>query len=378
VEYFSAELSQKVKRGMLLNAEKGLYTGSGVPLGYKIIDKKFAVDDEVASIVKRIFEMYLAGNTMAVIIRYLNENGVKTSKGNSYDKNSIRFILTNDKYIGMYRYSGIEIPNGIPRIIDDTTFEQTQILMEKNKKAPARAKAIEDYYLLTTKLFCGYCNCAMTGVSGTSRNGSIHQYYQCVTNRRKGGCKKKTVQKVYVEDLVVKKVLSALNDDYINEIARKISDLSIKEGTTDTVKRLKRLLKENEEATANLVKAIEQGKAVDVLSAQIEKRQAEKSDLETQIARKKMINPILSYDEVKFFFEKFKNGDVNDITFRTALIDTFVNKIYLYDGENARIEIYCNASDKGIKVPLDKPLKGSSKGQMVQSGGLEPPRSCGH
>jgi len=28
------------------------------------------------------------------------------------------------------------------------------------------------------------------------------------------------------------------------------------------------------------------------------------------------------------------------------------------------IEIFCNASDKGIKVPLDKPGKGSSKGQM--------------
>ena len=89
-EYFSAELSQKVKRGMMLNAEKGLYTGAGVPLGYKIVDKKFVVDDDTAPIVKRIFGMYLAGNTMADIIRYLNENGVKTSQGNPYNKNSIR------------------------------------------------------------------------------------------------------------------------------------------------------------------------------------------------------------------------------------------------------------------------------------------------
>ena len=95
-------------------------------------------------------------------------------------------------------------------------------------------------------------------------------------------------------------------------------------------------------------------------------------DLEAQLAREKMICPILSFDEVKFFFEKFKGGDANDMTYRTALIDTFVNKIFLYDGDDSRIEIFCNASDKGIKVPLDKPGKGSSKGQMVRAAKQEP------
>ena len=215
-EYFSAELSQKVKRGMMLNAEKALYTGAGVPLGYKIVDKKFVVDDDTAPIVKRIFEMYLAGNTMADIIRYLNENGVKTSQGNPYNKNSIRQILTNNRYIGVYKYSGLEIPDGVPRIIDDTTFEQTQILMEKNKKAPARAKAVEDFYLLTTKLFCGHCDCAMTGFSGTSHTTKFYQYYGCVTQRRRGDCKKKSIQKTYLEDMVVERVLSVLTDKYID------------------------------------------------------------------------------------------------------------------------------------------------------------------
>lgn len=40
-----------------------------------------------------------------------------------------------------------------------------------------------------------------------------------------------------------------------------------------------------------------------------------------------MIKPVLTYEEVKFFFEKFKKGDANDITFRMALVDTFINKI---------------------------------------------------
>jgi len=370
-EYFSAELSQKVKRGMRLNAEKCLYTGSGVPLGYKIIDKKFVIDDETSQIIKRIFEMYLSGSTMADIIHYLNANGVKTSQGNQYNKNSIRRILTNKRYNGTYIYGDIEIPNGIPSIIDKTTFEQTQIIMEKNKKAPARAKAVEDYYLLTTKLFCGHCNCAITGYSGTSHTTKFYQYYGCVTQRKRDGkCTKKSVQKTYIEDLVVSSVLSALTDEYIDDLARKIAELSVKEGNTETLKRLKKLIKKNETATANLIKAIEAGKAVDVLSTQIEKRQSEKADLEAELAKEKMIRPILTFDEVKFFFEKFKNGDVNDQAYRAALIDTFVSKIFLYDdgddGSGSRLEIYCNASDKRIKVPLDKPSKGSPKGQLVR------------
>jgi len=367
-EYFSAELSQKVKRGMTLTAEKCEFTGSGVPLGYKIVDKKFAVDDEQAAIVKRIFEMYLSGKTMAEIIRYLNENGVKTSYGNEYNRSSIRRILTNRKYLGIYIYNDIEVPGGIPQIIDDITFQQAQILLEKNKKAPARTKAVEEHYLLTTKLFCGHCECAMTGMSGKSKTGKIHQYYSCVTQRKHGGCSKKSVQKVYIENSVIDGVLSILNDDYINDIAQKIADLSAKESNTDTIKRLKKLLKENEDAIANLVKAIESGKAVDLLSAQIEKRQAEHSDLETQLAKEKMMRPTLTFDEVKFFFDKFKNGDANDHTFRTALIDTFINKIYLYDesdDDGARAEIYCNATAQIINCPINDSVRSSSMEQLA-------------
>ena len=43
-------------------------------------------------------------------------------------------------------------------------MQQAQILLEKNKKAPARLKAVEENYLLTLKLFCGHCLCTMTGV----------------------------------------------------------------------------------------------------------------------------------------------------------------------------------------------------------------------
>ena len=183
--------------------------------------------------------------------------------------------------------------------------------------------------------------------------------------------KKKPVRKQYIEDLVVNSVLDALTDAKIDEMANKISELSAKESNTETLKRLNKLLRENETATANLVKAIEAGKAVDVLSAQIEKRQLERSDLEIQLAQEKMIRPVLTYSDVKFFFENFKNGDANDYAYRIALIDTLIDRIYLYDGDDARIEIHCAASEHKISCPISE-HSGSFMGQLAPPTGIEP------
>ena len=232
-EYYSAELSQKIKRGMSINAEKGLAIGGMRILGYKIKDKQYIIDEETAPFVKKIFQMYISGKTMAEIIRHLNSSNVKTSLGNEFGKNSIRRILCNKKYIGIYTYKGVDRPDIIPRIVDNDTFNQAQIMLEKNKKAPARAKAKQEMYLLSSKMFCGQCESSITGVSGTSRNGKIHQYYQC-SNSRKKKCDLKSVKKSYIEDLIIKTVMSILTDDKINEIAKNVCELSEKESNTDS------------------------------------------------------------------------------------------------------------------------------------------------
>lgn len=238
----------------------------------------------------------------------------------------------------------------MPRIIDDEIFAQVREIKKKNKKAPARARSVKEYYMLTTKLFCGTCKSAMVGVSGTSHTDKIHQYYQCVNNRKKK-CKIKLVQKIYIEDLVVNTVIKILTPKKIDEIAKRVCDLSEKESNSDDLKRLKKKIRENETATQNLVKALEAGKAVDVISAGIEKRQIEKANLEVELSREKTLKPVLKFDHVKFFFERFTKGDANDTNFRRALINTFINKVYLYP---YKIHIFCNAGDSKIEISLDK------------------------
>ena len=78
---------------------------------------------------------------------------------------------------GELKFRDVVVPDAIPPIVPLELFDDVQEKMLKNKKAPARRKA-EDDYLLTTKLFCGYCGALMFGESGTSRTGEVHRYYK--------------------------------------------------------------------------------------------------------------------------------------------------------------------------------------------------------
>lgn len=60
-EYYSAELSQKVMRGMYENRKKGLFCGGQIPFGYRVENKRVVVDEDKAEIVRYIFKSYAEG-----------------------------------------------------------------------------------------------------------------------------------------------------------------------------------------------------------------------------------------------------------------------------------------------------------------------------
>ena len=367
-EYYSVELSQKIRRGMDINAEKCLSTGGNLALGFRVdSEKHIQIDPDTAPVVQKIFEMYASGQSMADIIRYLNANQIKTSYGNEFNKNSINRILRNKRYIGVYTYRDKEIPDGLPRIVDEDLFWEAQRIMEKNKKAPARAKAKVDY-LLTTKLFCGHCKAAMTGISGTSKTERKYHYYQCVTNRRDKSCDKKTVGKEYIEDLVVNRLRDFLTPDNISTIAREVVDLCERESNNGNTRRLKKLLAENEQATENLLKALESGQAVDIIADRIAQKKKEHEKLSLQLLVETSQHPTPSVKEIRFFLNQFRKGDINDPKYRQGLVDMLVNKIYLYDD---KMTVLCNTQDGHFDVDLKE--VSSLKGQLVEAGGVEPP-----
>ena len=61
--------------------------------------------------------------------------------------NSVQHLLNNRRYIGEYTYRDIVVPDGIPAIVPQDLFDRVQEKLAKNKKAPARHKAEDDYLL---------------------------------------------------------------------------------------------------------------------------------------------------------------------------------------------------------------------------------------
>ena len=211
-EYYSAELSEKVVRGMIENVLKGKYNGGTIPIGFKVDEEKFfQIDPLKAPVVVEAFQRYNDGATMKELMNWLNDSGVTTNRNQKFTYNSVQKLLTNKRYIGENHFKDIVMPDSIPAIVDKDLFEEAQLKIKKNSRAPARHKA-EDDYLLTTKLFCGMCGAMMFGECGTGRNKVVHHYYKCATAKRFKTCKKKTVRKEWLEDLVVAETMKLIQD----------------------------------------------------------------------------------------------------------------------------------------------------------------------
>ena len=168
-EYYSAELSEKVVRGMTENVLKGKYNGGTIPIGYTVDEEKFfQIDPLKAPFVVEAFQRYNDGATMKELMNWLNDSGVTTNRNQKFTYNSIQTLLTNRRYIGENRFKDIVMPDSIPVIIEKELFDSVQDKIAKNHRAPARHKA-EDDYLLTTKLFCGMCGAGAGSAENPSR-----------------------------------------------------------------------------------------------------------------------------------------------------------------------------------------------------------------
>ena len=268
-EYYSLQLSQNVKRGMMEAAKKHHVTsGAAVPYGYRVsADKTHEIDPDKAPIVKKIFELYASGNSEADIVRYLNAKGYRTSRGNAFNRNSLKRMLKNEKYTGVYIFKDvIRDENAIPAIIDKETFQKVQEMLKVNKKRPYNKWSYSDY-ILTGKLFCGKCESPMTGKSGTGRSGTKHCYYSCLNRQNKKGCDKDNVRQDYIEPLVLKKIHEILhNQELFQMIVDKTWEYYLKhdEDQTET-QSLQAEQKKKKKGISNLVKSVENGMPYDLI-----------------------------------------------------------------------------------------------------------------
>lgn len=351
-EYYSAELSQKTLRGLKQSALKCKFTGGHVTLGYKINSNKgYEIDENNAKIIRFIFESYANGCSYNKIITELNTRGYKSAAGNNFGNNSLNSILSNEKYIGIYRFNNdVIIENGIPAIISEELFELVQAKMKQNKKAPARAKARIEY-LLSVKIFCGKCGGAMVGQSTTSSRGYTTAYYECNVKKRLKTCDKKNIRKDWIEKLVIEETKKMLTDKNIDFIAENVIRIVNSEKENQgVIKEINAKLREVEIRLKNISNAIAQGIISDTTKTMLLEAEEEKIFLSGRIQQEQVISKtVITKPELVFWLESFRDGTINDDSFCRKLIDTFVHSVYVFDD---KLVVTYNTSDKKAEISL--------------------------
>lgn len=195
-EYYSAELAQKVRRGMRESCLKGNAAGIQPIFGYAIIDKKYRIVESEAIIVRKLFEDYVNGSSIKELVEWLKNSGIRTHKGYIFSFGRVSELLRNQKYIGKCKYGGEIYDNVVPPIIEEKLFFKVQSRLNENAHKSGRVRAMEKY-ILSGKLKCADCGELMTGDCGTGKGGETYLYYRC--NKKKKGahrCPSKSVKKI--------------------------------------------------------------------------------------------------------------------------------------------------------------------------------------
>lgn len=354
-EYYSAELSQKIRRGMRENVVKGKTTGGGVALGYKIgVDKKLEIDQETAPIVRKIFDMYASGDSYTSIINALNAAGYKTSRGNAYNKSSIQRILQNRKYVGEYVVKNITEIAQCPAIIPRDLFETVQ---EKLSEALHKRKhRTEHEYILTGKLCCATCGKPVTGTAGTSKTGNRYYYYKCA-NR----CT--SVAQSMLENRVLSLLTDYLTLEKIDKIATAAYDCYKKEQSSNSEQdALKKQISTTEKKINNIINAIMNGTASNALRAALSGLEEDKKRMRIELERLSIKAPELSKDHFAYFLANVATNDTQ------TMVDLLVNKIILYPD---KLLVLVNVTENANTPPLDQLTEIMECSQKVSFGGGE-------
>ncbi len=347
-QYYSAELSQKVHRGLKESYLKGQYTGGPKIFGYDVVDKKNVINPYEAEIVREIFTKFAKGHTGKSIADSLIARGIRTKTGHYLDDKKIYKIIANTKYVGKIKHGDTVYTNIYPAIIDEETWNAVQMIRNSNKHKPGSKKQ-KFKFLLSGKLICGDCKSYMVGESGKSKRGEVYKYYTCLSRRRrKIKCEMKSVPKIWLEDLVMEMTWSVIQEnlklDNLVEAIYQKHQMDNKE--TTLIKSLERKRDESLKASNNLIAAIEQGIITEQTKLRLKELETQISQLDFDIEQAKQRSyTYLTQQKIKDYLQKVICGDITAESTREHIVKYLIREVILY---NDKVVVTYNFTDKNI------------------------------
>ena len=244
-EYYSRNLAQNTLRGMMGNADNCLVNGVRV-YGYRTGDDgRYEVDEDEAPFVREAFERVAAGEGRKSVVAWLNASGSRNTRGNPWTFNSLRGVLTSEKYRGVYSFNGVRREGGMPRIVPDETYYAVQAMMSSHPRQNA--------FALAGRLFDAATGTPYRGTSGTGCSGRRYLYYSVPT----GDGHERRYPKDEVEAAAVAALARAFADRGLSERIARAAVLAMEsDGDSPAVRRA--ALEREVEASATAVPTVEE------------------------------------------------------------------------------------------------------------------------
>ena len=244
-KYYVDNLRENVTRGMRQKIRNGVWP-LWAPLGYlnNPVTRGIDVDKKKTSLVKKMFQLYSAGNyTLKEISEWCKKVGLKSNLDNDISPGQVQTTLQNIFYIGLMKYKG-EVFEGIHKpLISKKLFDKVQEVLKQRGKP----QKIKHNFAFLGLMKCP-CSAAITAEIKIKKSGKKYIYYRCT--KKKGLCPEKHflregalveqiknyLQKVSLSSQDTEKVLAELEKD----------ELKAKEQTKIVVQNLKKELGEIE------------------------------------------------------------------------------------------------------------------------------------
>lgn len=332
-EYYLNNLSNEVMKGLKENALKAQHNGGKPCLGYKIVDKKYAIEESEAVIIRKIFQMAADGYGYNTIIKELNACGYKTRAGNNFGKNSLYDLIQNERYKGVYTFNKrvkrnsqnkrnnrkykdpseiIRIEGGCPPIVSKELWDRANASRKMTARLSTNAK---NNYLLSGLVYCGECGSKM---HGNPRKKGTNGYctYRCNCQATKLNCSCKEIRADVLEEFVI----SNLTEHFFNpEIIDIITDeINIKlreslDSEKEKIRQFKSSLSGLRLARNNLVDAIAKTGFNQALSEKLDSTEKQIAEYESMIqkAEEQKSEITITREEVKEKIDCLKQHMLN-------------------------------------------------------------------
>lgn len=350
-DWYSKDISRKVKSSVWARKDKGLFLASLAPYGYKKDPKDknhLIIVTERAMIVKRIFIMFDNGKTYKYIADTLRKEKIycpgyydygNSKSGSEYNWRSeaVKRILQSQYYIGnteygkklnlSYKSKKVKL---VPRddwkialnthepIIDKALFDRVQVKINLRKKAKHNNKF---EWLLNGLVYCKECGNKMTLKIKRDNYGNIRsRIIVCSCSLKKGKNKEcerksKSIKEEVLRNIIIssitKKVNNIINNDKLEEITQK----EFKKTTTyvldNQIKMLNQKLSKTDTAISSLYEdysnnIIEEEDYRRFYQSEVERRSTLKSEINKFIKQREE-KPTISKDELLEIISKLKN-----------------------------------------------------------------------